>query len=521
MDPNKKRKNRLPKQNAEEDKEAEVKLEEVGKEEELEFVGRNKKRPGAAAQRRRNEEEEDDDDEEEELDFEDPWEDEVDEDEEEVVEGENSQSKEEEDDDNSMGVETGQLIDEEEEKKQPLRVWRPGVDDMGSDEKLDYESSAYTMLHRMNVEWPSLSLDILRDSLGEFRSKFPMTMYVVAGTQAEKANKNKVSIFKMSDLNKTKHDDAESDDEDESDDDDLDDDPVVEERSFPHQGGVNRIRAMPQQPNIVATFADTAKVHIWDIQPLRQALDAPPTQRIPKSPLLYSTDHTAEGFAMSWSSMSLGRLATGDCDGNIYLWQPHNGTWRVTKNQFRGHTGSVEDIQWSPNEPDVFVSCSVDRSIRVWDVRAPSACQLAIENVHTSDINVVSWNTLMPELLVSGSDDGSFKIWNFRQFSAESPMGHFTWHSKPITSVEWHPHEETTLAVASEDNSISIWDLSLEPDPEAAAEGADLDDDVPPQLLFVHQGQQDIKEVHFHPQIPSCIVSTSLDGFNIFKPSNM
>jgi len=233
--------------------------------------------------------------------------------------------------------------------------------------------------------------------------------------------------------------------------------------------------------------------------------------------------------ASSPTNPSALRLLTGDIHSKIYLTTSTPSGFNALVQPFSSHTSSVEDIQWSPTEPTVFASCSADHSIQIWDVRSKGRRSVTgINPAHESDVNVISWNRSTNYLLISGGDDGTIKVWDLRSVGKPglprqipSPVATFAWHNGPITSIEWHPTEDSIFAASGADDQITLWDLGVEQDDEEV--GSSMNEthegsrEVPSQLLFVHQGQKDVKEIHWHPQIPGTIISTALDGFNIFK----
>ncbi|XP_053683359.1 glutamate-rich WD repeat-containing protein 1 [Sabethes cyaneus] len=410
------------------------------------------------------------------------------------------------------------------------RVYLPGRK-LNNDEELVCDESAYVMLHQAHTGAPCLSFDIISDPLGDDREEFPLTAFLVAGTQAARTHVNNVIVMKMSNLHRTskKQEDDESDsDEEYNDDEDVGDRrPQMSCALIKHTGCVNRIRSTTFNNNrYVATWSEMGRVNIYNINDQLQAVEDEHSCKTYENdkvgdgvkPDFTFSGHQKEGFAIDWCTTSRGMLATGDCRRDIHIWRPNDkGSWTVDQRPLIGHTESVEDIQWSPNEPNVLATCSVDKSIRIWDCRAaPSkACMLTAANAHESDVNVISWNKNEP-LLASGGDDGYLHIWDLRQFQSKSVVATFKHHTNHVTTVEWHPKESTILASGGDDDQIALWDLSVERDDEEERNDPSLKD-LPPQLLFIHQGQTEIKELHWHPQLKGVLLSTAHSGFNIFR----
>ncbi|KAG4304857.1 hypothetical protein PORY_001910 [Pneumocystis oryctolagi] len=430
--------------------------------------------------------------------FEDPWEDEIESEQEYIEEEEDTQVHEK------------------------SEIYLPSLRPLQENEILEPDQSAYEMLHSINVQWPCLSFDILKDNLGMERTSYPATIYLVSGSQADTKKNNVITVIKLSNLYKTQYDDDSSFNSENS---NIDEDPILEYRSLPTFGTTNCIRAFSKDENyFVASFSETGKVHIWDIAPHVSSINNPGTYvaKNKNCPIHTISNHKTEGYAINWNTLSsCNFLISGDNNGYIYLTSLSEASWVTEKTPFLGHASSVEDLTWSPSEKDVFASASSDGTIKIWDIRNKKhKPALSVSVHHDIDINVISWNKNVSYLMASGLDDGKFNIWDLRTFqntSIPSSIASFTWHTAPITSIEWHPSEKSVISV-SDNSHVSLWDLSVEVDDEnQVVDGDGSLDHIPSQLMFIHMGGKDIKETHWHPQIPGCLVSTSSIGIQIFK----
>jgi ribosome assembly protein RRB1 len=480
------------------------------------------------------------------LEFEDDFEDEIEEDD--VVSADDAAS----DDSDAMDREEEQLemIENDQNFKEELKPFIPGVHQLQEGEVLEVDNAGYFAYHQLNVEWPCLSIDVLPDKLGAPRLKFPHTLYFVGGTQADQPSHNCLYLMKVSDLYKTKEseeDDEDDNDDNDDDDDDFDKDPVLTHYRLPHFGAVNRVRARVDEQGklMLASWSDTGVVNIWsDLSEALQSLEAPQAasaalakkagnkggkgkgkgrMNSPNIGASFSySSHAAAGYGLDWSPVEC-KLATGDERGELRHWTPSNASWTVSA-PLVGHTGSVEDIGWSPSESTVLATCSTDRTLRIWDTRMPAPA-VTVTASATSDVNVLSWNDKVQHLLATGDDHGLLRVWDLRRFgsnhSSEAVVASFAWHKAPITAVQWSPYEDSVLACSSDDHTTSLWDLSVELDAEQEDMQLPSDVKVPPQLMFIHAGQHYPKDVRWHPHIPGMLLSTAQDGFNIWRPINM
>ena len=121
---------------------------------------------------------------------------------------------------------------------------------------------------------------------------------------------------------------------------------------------MNRIRSLINSP-IVAFWNEKAEIHILDLTKNYEKLNNNVHSHKRDKPKEIVLQSQCEGFALNWNPNKIGQLATGNCLGQIELFENDETftSWKKVA-QYSSHQGSVEDIVFSPNQAHIFASCT-------------------------------------------------------------------------------------------------------------------------------------------------------------------
>ncbi|KAJ8683477.1 hypothetical protein QAD02_019269 [Eretmocerus hayati] len=139
---------------------------------------------------------------------------------------------------------------------------------------------------------------------------------------------------------------------------------------------------------------------------------------------------------------------TSGSNRKVKLWNPYKSVLLKT---YAGHGNEVMDACSSCDQSQI-VSCSVDKSVILWDVIAGTPVRRL--RCHTGTVNTVRFNELST-IVVSGSQDNSVMLWDIRARTL-TPLQVLADAKDSISSVRISDHE---ILTASYDAKVRRYDI--------------------------------------------------------------
>ncbi|KAJ6568883.1 WD40 repeat-like protein, partial [Mycena capillaripes] len=138
--------------------------------------------------------------------------------------------------------------------------------------------------------------------------------------------------------------------------------------------------------------------------------------------------------------------------------------WPNIQKILHGHAYAVTSVDFSPDSTQI-VTSSVDRSLRLWDVRSGTLIG-ALEG-HRAKVTSVNFSQDGTRIC-SGSNDKTIRVWDASTCALVA--GPFHGHTGNVTSVSFST-DGTRIASGSADKTVLVWDVGTEKPVAGPCEG--------------------------------------------------
>lgn len=157
---------------------------------------------------------------------------------------------------------------------------------------------------------------------------------------------------------------------------------------------------------------------------------------------------------------------------------PKGDQYLIDMLKTKGHVQMLADGCWNPKDKSIFITCSNDSTIRIWDLNKLSEQKTVIKTR-----SPISGLKALPSVcrysrdalsIAAGCNDGSIMMWDTRRkfitTSACVKNAHLKGSEISGLDFSYGPHK---MATRSEDQSCKIWDLRKLKEPLASRSGLD------------------------------------------------
>ncbi|KAI8340395.1 hypothetical protein BD560DRAFT_412293 [Blakeslea trispora] len=157
----------------------------------------------------------------------------------------------------------------------------------------------------------------------------------------------------------------------------------------------------------------------------------------------------------------------------LLVWNLNYTGSRAIEHVFHAHARAISDINWSPHQPDILATCSIDTYVHLWDLREPQvrARNQEDDRKMRPSSSFTPWNAAATqvkfnrknEYLVASAHDKDVKIWDIRKGAV--PVTSIAAHSKKIYGIDWSRQNDHDIVTCSLDKLVKFWNINT-PDEE-------------------------------------------------------
>ncbi|KXS22116.1 WD40 repeat-like protein [Gonapodya prolifera JEL478] len=204
-------------------------------------------------------------------------------------------------------------------------------------------------------------------------------------------------------------------------------------------------QATAEVPNPKLYKIPIRKIH-RKVQLLHTLLTSVDVHLLPRFVLAHKNDCKAAAASRYGSSLWL----TGGYDGVVRI---HDLTARTTLAQYVGHKSVITDVHFARDDSHV-VSCSFDRSIKIWNSQT-AVCERTLQG-HTDSVTSCD---VSPDgrFIATGSLDCTVKLWDYNTGECLCTVKK---HTRWIKVVRFTP-DGRYFASAGLDRRVFFWDVKL------------------------------------------------------------